>query len=231
MNARSEETKNETLAYLKTLKEEMKKFTDHNFEFDNIMKKKTPEFKQAENKYDLSYKLLCDKDKNKPEHLKNPNVKHFNSNNTSNISNNNNNNNKNALGSNNDYSSNNVGNSPSNDYDNDNSFQYNSSNYGIVNNNNNNYNNLSSNDISKSNLININNGIDKDFETFSNINENINNHNDFSSHSKYGIKNYNYKSTTNYDHDSINITKLSDNCCKKENFENKNLDLVLLLIL
>ena len=50
------ESKEETLGYLKNLKEEMKKFTEFNFDFENLNVNKTPEFKEV-NKYNHNYQL------------------------------------------------------------------------------------------------------------------------------------------------------------------------------
>jgi len=53
-NSKSSENKDETIGYLKNIKEEMKKFTDYNFDFEKINKNKTPEFKDVENKYKIN---------------------------------------------------------------------------------------------------------------------------------------------------------------------------------
>ncbi len=57
------ESKDETIGYLKNLKEEMRKFTEFNFDFEDINKNKTPEFKEV-SKYNPSYQLNHETDIN-----------------------------------------------------------------------------------------------------------------------------------------------------------------------
>lgn len=69
---REAESKEETMGYLKNLKEEMKKFTEFNFDFENLNKNKTPEFKEV-NKYNLNYQMNQESNLNNSNNYNNNN--------------------------------------------------------------------------------------------------------------------------------------------------------------